>query len=215
MRLLDLFCGAGGAAVGYHRAGFSDIVGIDNVPQPNYPFTFIQADALNPPVDLDAFDLIHASPPCQAFSVATAEKGRHPDLIEPVRTLIASMPSVIENVPGAPLRRDVVLCGSMFGLEVRRHRVFELSGFPLVLVPACNHRGPRPYTVAGNPQDNMPWHARRQNISHRYKYRDTEHARLLMDMPWAQTNREITEAIPPAYTEYIGAVFLDQLARTP
>ena len=117
MRLLDLFCGAGGAAMGYHRAGFDEIVGIDIVPQPNYPFTFVQGDALVPPIDLDAFDLIHASPPCQAYSIANRlghmDATRYPRFIEPTRALLAGRVSVIENVEGAPLVEPYTLCGSM------------------------------------------------------------------------------------------------------
>ena len=114
MRLLDLFCGAGGAAMGYHRAGF-EVVGIDIAPQPNYPFEFVQADAMEFP--LDGFDAIHASPPCQAYTALAT--GKHPRLIEPMRERLASsgVPWVIENVVGAPLRQPVLLCGSMFGLS--------------------------------------------------------------------------------------------------
>src|SRR5262252_358856 len=137
-RLLDLFCGAGGAAMGYWRAGF-DVTGVDVVPQPSYPFTFVQADALAYP--LDGFDAVHASPPCQAYSVATgnARRGDHVDLYEPVRRRLeaSGLPWVIENVIGAPYRQGVVLCGSMFGLRVRRHRNFEASF--LMLAPACDH----------------------------------------------------------------------------
>ena len=117
-RLLDLFSGAGGAAVGYHRAGF-DVVGVDIEPQPHYPFEFHQADAMTFPSS--GFDAIHASPPCQAFSIAAKYKGtagRHKDLLTPTRTRLqaAGLPWVIENVPGAPMRADYLLCGCMFGL---------------------------------------------------------------------------------------------------
>ena len=135
-RILDLFCGAGGCSVGYERAGF-DVVGVDIAPQPNYPFGFVQADALAAleVVPLTTVDAIHASPPCQAFSLATLYHGRenaekYPDLIEPVRKLLldTGLPFVIENVPGAPIRHDVLLCGEMFGLRVHRHRYFETHG---------------------------------------------------------------------------------------
>ena len=148
--ILDLFCGAGGAAMGYHNAGF-DLVGVDIEPQPNYPFTFIEYDAI---AFLEEFgsllhrrwDAIHASPPCQAYSVATKWRGdpsSHPDLLEPTRDLLEEigLPWVIENVPGAPMTPDVVLCGSMFDLQVRRHRLF-LSNVPIFdLMPSCRHRG--------------------------------------------------------------------------
>jgi DNA (cytosine-5)-methyltransferase 1 len=208
MRVLDLFCGAGGAAMGYHRAGFDEIVGVDIEPQPNYPFTFIQGDALKPAVDLDAFDLIHASPPCQAFSVATPENHDHPDLVDETRQLLAGRPSVIENVWQAPLRRDIRLCGSMFGLQVQRHRAFELSRFGLVLTPACNHKEwaeGRPVTVAGHvdgPQGRF--------AKHHLGVASADHAADLMGMPRGMPMASYTEAIPPAYTEYIGTQFLDQ-----
>ena len=206
MKLLDLFCGAGGAAMGYSQAGFDDIVGVDIEPQPNYPFDFIQANALNPPLDLDAFDLVHASPPCQAYSVAR-HHDNHPDLVAMTRAVINNGPYVIENVVNAPIRRDIVLCGSMFGLHVQRHRAFEFRGLSM-LVPACNHHDwpdGRPFTVTG--------HGAGPNAKpnpHSKGYRDTEHGRELLGVPWMQTRREITEAVPPAYTRFIGEQFLAQ-----
>jgi hypothetical protein len=161
-RLLDLFCGAGGAAMGYHRAGF-DVVGVDINPQPHYPFEFHQGDAMTWP--LDGFDAIHASPPCKAFTRAgwSAHFGyhdRHDDLLTPTRTRLVLQPApwVIENVPGSPMAPSVVLCGSNFGLNLRRHRWFECSmkayvyirrddGDSLVAIrifgarPLRNHRG--------------------------------------------------------------------------
>jgi SAM-dependent methyltransferase len=129
MRLLDLFCGAGGAAKGYADAGF-EVVGVDIEPQPNYPFEFVRADALTFP--LDGFDAVHASAPCQAFTVYRNNSAHvrqdHPNLIPQTRErLIASgLPYVIENVPGAPLIDPIQLCGTSFPpLEVRRHRIFE------------------------------------------------------------------------------------------
>lgn len=199
--------------MGYSQAGF-DIVGVDIAPQPNYPFEFYQADALNLVLwdsSFTPFDLIHASPPCQAFSTSTADKSKHSDLIEPTRTLLKAtgLPYVIENVQGAPLRAHIRLCGSMFGLDIQRHRLFELSGFPLILTPPCNHKAwdlGRPHTVTGNPAGHTgQWHA------HSQKYADTAHGRELLEVPWMKTNREITEAIPPAYTKYIGEAFLAQV----
>jgi len=132
-RLLDLFCCAGGAGVGYSRAGF-EVVGVDNKPQSNYPLPFIQADALKlDPEFIASFDAIHASPPCQSYSDLAKRNGNAhewPRLIEPVREiLIASgLPYVIENVDGAPLLNPMVLCGTMFkGLRVLRHRLFETN----------------------------------------------------------------------------------------
>jgi DNA (cytosine-5)-methyltransferase 1 len=199
--LLDLFCGAGGAAMGYHRAGF-DVVGIDNRPQRHYPFRFILGDALNPPVDLSRFDAIHASPPCQKFSVCTptAYKGDHPDLIAPVRRMLveAGLPFVIENVPGARrvLQDPIRLCGTQFGLPLWRHRYFECEGFerPLLLAP-CEHRG-GPVLISGSPRRNG---CRREP--------STEERRRAMQTPW-MTRTDMDQAIPPAYTEFIGRQLL-------
>lgn len=195
--LLDLFCGAGGAATGYHRAGF-DIVGIDNLPQPDYPFTFIQGDATDPPVHLDTFDLIHASPPCQAYiRSGNVDHTRHPDLLPQTRELLegSGKPWIIENVPGAPMRPDIVLCGSQFGLPLRRHRWFE-SNLPLSpFVPPCDHSKPI-VGVYGNPHgQNGAYHGMLPGTI--ATWRDA------MDMPWANA-RGLSNAIPPAYTERLG-----------
>ncbi len=200
--LLDLFCGAGGAAMGYHRAGFR-VVGVDIKPQPHYPFMFIQADATKFPYKskgafaLAGFDVIHASPPCQAYSVSTPDKSKHPDLAGRVREILAAsmLPYVIENVPGAPLRDYVVLCGSSFGLRVRRHRLFE-TNFPL-LAPPCNHRDQgTPVGVYGGGTGKGQKRGR--------KVMSSTEAVQVMGMPWA-TRKEVTQAIPPAYTEFIGS----------
>lgn len=206
-KLLDLFCCAGGAAVGYRRAGF-DVVGVDIEEQPNYPFEFIRADAL----DLDAsflsrFDVIHASPPCQAYSDLAARNGNGhewPDLIDPVREMLidSGRPYVIENVEGAPLRDYVVLCGTMFpALRVIRHRLFE-ANFPLETPAHGKH--PLVHT-----------HDRRKgHYGHTDEWRDFVQvtgggnctiaaARDAMGIDW-MTKREINEAIPPAYTKYGG-----------
>jgi DNA (cytosine-5)-methyltransferase 1 len=146
-RLLDLFSGAGGCAMGYHRAGF-DVVGVDNRTQPRFPFAFVQADALEYlAAHGQEYDAIHASPPCQAYSRATAWRGKrsaHPDLIDATRTalLTTGRPYVIENVQEARfrLREPLMLCGSFFGLRIRRHRYFEAPSLPFVLLPPCTHR---------------------------------------------------------------------------
>ena len=200
-RLLDLFCGAGGAAMGYHRAGF-DVVGVDIVPQPNYPFEFHQADALEFP--LDGFDAIHASPPCQAYSRATHYHGtqaNHPDLVAPTRTIleISGLPWVIENVERSPLRRDVVLCGEMFGLRVHQHRVFETGCF-LVLRPShVRHRLKGARTNCHVEEG----HARLV-AGHFSNLADASDA---MGIDW-MTRAELAQAIPPAMTEYIGHFLL-------
>ena len=136
MRLLDLFCCAGGAGMGYSRAGF-DVVGVDIAPQPRYPFEFIQAEAIEyVKAHGHEYDAIHASPPCQASSALTkgTNRGRiYEDLIPQTRAALGASgrPYVIENVQGSDLRRDATLCGEMFGLAVIRHRYFEVSGFAL------------------------------------------------------------------------------------
>lgn len=144
MRLLDLFCGAGGAAEGYRRAGF-EVVGIDIEPQPHYPFEFHRGDAIELGYELlgrGGFVAVHASPPCQAWSDLAYRTGRsYPELIEPVRALMQwyKLPCVIENVEGAPLINPITLCGVMFkGLRVLRHRLFECS-FPIVAPPHGKH----------------------------------------------------------------------------
>lgn len=204
MRLLDLFCGAGGCSVGYARAGF-EVVGVDITPQPHYPFEFIRADAFA--VDLSGFDVIHASPPCQHYSVASRRwNGRateHPDLVAPVRDMLLAWGGtyVIENVPGAPLVAPVRLCGSSFGLGVQRHRLFE-SNRPL-LGSVCAHESqPLKYDI----YDHGRWYKSR--VAHVHGYgggKSKGDWAEAMGIDWPVTNREMAQAIPPAYTEYIGA----------
>src|ERR1700737_2665900 len=137
-RLLDLFCGAGGAAAGYAMVGF-EVRGVDIQPQPRYPYRFVQADALDYP--LDDFDVVHASPPCQLYSVTHALWRRdYPDLLSVMRTWLwaSGKPFVLENVVGAPLPGSLLLCGTMFGLGVLRHRLFE-SNVLLFAPGACDH----------------------------------------------------------------------------
>lgn len=195
LRALDLFCCAGGASMGLHRVGF-EVVGVDIRPQPHYPFEFHQADALTFP--LDGFDFIWASPPCQAHSKTRAIHGKdYPDLIPQTRERLeaSGVEWAMENVPGAPLRNPVVLCGTMFGLKVIRHRHFETS-YPIMFVPQCGRHGPtnshRGYstgaefiTVAGN------------------NYRRVEGA-AAMGVDWYVPRAELSQAIPPAYSEFIG-----------
>lgn len=201
MRLLDLFCGAGGAAMGYHRAGF-EVVGVDIEMQPHYPFEFHQADAMTFP--LDGFDLVHASPPCQAYSTLTDNKNRHPDLYDRVRRRLRlhGRPWVIENVIGAPYDQGVVLCGSMFGLRVRRHRNFETS-FLILDAPPCRHSEQgRPITVTGSGGGAFA----HSDKGVKAKWPD------YMGMEWA-TPSECAQAIPPAYTEWIGQRAIELLSR--
>ncbi|MCK5615069.1 DNA cytosine methyltransferase [Candidatus Pacearchaeota archaeon] len=193
MKLLDLFCGAGGAAMGYHLAGF-EVIGVDIKPQPRYPFEFHQADALTYP--LKGFDVIHASPPCQAYSKTNAKyRHRHPDLIKSVRKRIEGYNYVIENVPDARklLKNPLMLCGGMFGLPIHRHRYFEISPFVFTLLPQCNVPTETVYiTGTPRPKDGSP---RRDPPAHV--------KRAAMGTPW-MTIKNMDEAIPPAYTEYIG-----------
>jgi DNA (cytosine-5)-methyltransferase 1 len=206
-RLLDLFCGAGGCSVGYDRAGF-EVVGVDIAPQPHYPFEFHQADALKVlTTPMAGFDVIHASPVCKRYSVVTPApmRDRHPDQIGPVRDLLAQTgrPWVIENVPGAPLRPDLKLCGCMFGLpNLKRERWFETSWGAFELRPSCDHREPV-ITVSGTGAGNQ--HARHGHVG----FADWRRA---MDIDW-MTGKELSQAIPPAYTEYIGGLLLDVLER--
>ncbi len=192
---LDLFCCAGGAAMGLHRAGF-DVIGVDIKPQPRYPFRFVQADALNPPFDLKLFDFIWASPPCQKYSWS-AKRWRNverADLVEPVRAMLAGFHHVIENVPAAPIRRDLMLTGMMFGLQVIRRRAFEASFFCLQPPHPCRDGSVRTgefVTVAGHGGDNI-------------KGRGSRAAKqAAMGIDW-MNDQELNEAIPPAYSEFIG-----------
>jgi hypothetical protein len=193
-RLLDLFCGAGGSAVGYSRAGF-DVVGVDKYPQPHYPFEFHQADVMEMEVgELVDFDAIHASPPCQHYSRATAWRGNrddHPDLVGPTRELLRTtgLPWVLENVPEAPTF-GITLCGSQFGLEVRRHRRFETSWEWFTMMEPCQHYGLRAFE-----------HKRER------AYADA------MGCEWMNRD-EGRQAIPPAYTTFIGSQLLAYLGTT-
>jgi DNA (cytosine-5)-methyltransferase 1 len=234
-RLLDLFSGAGGAARGFHDAGF-DGVGVDIVPQPDYPYEFWQSDAIAAGerllwyrdswyraigYDLGDFDAIHASPPCQRYTAMSTmwnHRGdAHPDLVAPTRTLLEAtgLPWVIENVPGAPMAHSIMLCGTMFGLgsgeyELRRHRVFETSF--AMLGPQCQHTRPVIGIYGDHARDR-----RRQPGEHHDRGRQfpagegLRRAQEAMGMPWATRWHGVSEAIPPAYTEYIGRALIDQL----
>jgi DNA (cytosine-5)-methyltransferase 1 len=204
MRILDLFCGAGGAAMGYHRAlPDAEIVGVDINPQPNYPFTFVQADALDLPWHwYYEADLIHASPPCQGYSMMSSCRpglaDKYPKLIDPTRQRLraARVPYVIENVVGAPLIDPVELCGHMFGLELYRHRLFECS-FPCPEPPHPAHTMPASKAGHWRPGTVMSVAGHVSPIAK---------AREVMGIDW-MTRDELTEAIPPAYTEIIGREF--------
>jgi len=198
-RLLDLFCGAGGAAMGYHRAGF-DVVGVDIAPQPHYPFEFHQADAMTWP--LDGYDMIHASPPCQDHMM-TPHPVKHGTgwMLAAIRDRLEAQqtPWVLENVPGAPMRADYVLCGCIFGLELRRVRHFETSWRGFDLRAPCYHRGPVVSVVGhGTPT----W------VRSKLGYNPTiADYRKAMGIDWMNRN-ELSQAIPPAYTEYVASRLL-------
>lgn len=195
--LLDLFCGAGGAAKGYHDAGF-DVVGVDINPQPRYPYTFVRADAMTYP--LGGFDTIHASPTCQTRSRATAWRGRrenHPDFLTPTleRLRLTDAPWVVENVPEAvwdgTMRGDLALCGTQFGLRVRRHRVFEYGNWTsFTLMPPC--------------------HCHRNRTLLPFMHKGERAFADAMECCW-MTNVEARQAIPPAYTRFIGEQLLAHL----
>ncbi len=205
-RIADLFCGAGGAGMGLHRAGF-EVVGFDIKPQPRYPFEFHQADALT--VDLSGFDAVWASPPCQAYSIAAQsrrnEGQRYPDLVEPTRAQLrtSGLPWVIENVPGAPIEAHVVLCGCQVGLKLRRRRHFETSWNAFRLMPPHLHDGPVVSVVGhGTPT----W------VGDRLGYGPgVAEYREAMDIDW-MTRDELSQAVPPAYSEYLGRQLMAVLA---
>jgi DNA (cytosine-5)-methyltransferase 1 len=211
MKLLDLFCGVGGASVGYHQAGF-EVHGVDLKHGKRYPFTYLRADVLDVLKDKDfinQFDVIHASPPCQTHSItkhlrnAQGNSTSKIDLIPETReALIASgKPYIIENVPGSPLINPIQLCGSSFSLKVRRHRLFE-SNMPLV-GSKCDHKAQgRPVGVYGSLNDEIPKGGKTAST--------IDEARKAMDMDWAIWT-ELVEAIPPAFTKYLGGQIVNWL----
>lgn len=212
-RLLDLFCGAGGAAMGYHRAGF-EVVGVDIKPQPRYPFEFVQADAFEYLAEYHwTFTAIHASPPCQNYSTTVAlHNVRYPRWIAPLRLMLKriGMPYAIENVAGARnyMQNPVTLCGSSFGLGVRRHRLFETS-WPIAWQPHCRHdlqREPIDVTGTGGPAARP----RGQGGGIHRKPRNLAQAREVMGIDW-MTRPELSEAIPPAFTAWLGEQLLSHL----
>jgi DNA (cytosine-5)-methyltransferase 1 len=214
-RLLDLFCCAGGAGIGYSQAGF-EVVGVDIKLQRNYPLPFILADALAlDPKFIALFDAVHASPPCQAYS-DLAKRNRNADewprLIEPVRDMLirSGLPYIIENVDGAPLLNAVVLCGTMFTeLRVLRHRLFEAN---FKIVPPPHRKHPKVHT----------FDRRKSHFGKTDEWKDFVQvtgggnctlaaAREAMGIDW-MTKNEINEAIPPVYTRFIGQELLRHIS---
>ncbi|MGP3687411.1 DNA methylase [Streptomyces sp. IBSNAI002] len=220
--LLDLFCCAGGASMGYHRAGF-DVTGVDIRPRPNYPFTFRQGDALTVLANLiesgeiRRFGIAHASPPCQkgcSLTVGTNTSrgwgGTHVDLVAPTRELLdaSGLPYVIEQPNGkAVIRKDLSLCGEMFGLGVLRHRNFELGGWTTPRPFHPKHRGRVRGWRHGDYFDG-PYVAAYGSGGGKATVPEMQAA---MGIDWSDVREELTEAIPPAYSEWIGRAFL---ART-
>jgi DNA (cytosine-5)-methyltransferase 1 len=225
-RLLDLFCGAGGAGRGYELAGW-EVVGVDIAAQPNCPFKFIRADALEVLgehwITFDGrFDAIHASPPCQHFTAYGRSvkdiKDRYEDLLAPTRELLqqTGLPYVIENVVGAPMNDPLLLCGSMFDMDIQRHRLFETNWPVEPPVWPCRHGiwGPNRYPGGR-------WKARKENdptITPSTPVRNSmeigrwninlEKQKQAMGVDWKIDVRELSEAIPPAYTQFVGEQLL-------
>ncbi|MET9483514.1 SAM-dependent methyltransferase [Streptomyces sp. NPDC006638] len=208
-RVLDAFCCSGGMAMGFHLAGF-DVVGVDIEPQPDYPFTFVQGDAIDYIREHGAeFDLVHGSPPCQAWTPLNAYNHKtYPELIAPARDAMRTTgrPYVIENVEAArsELRNPIMLCGPMFGLNLYRHRLFETSGFTPTPPPHTRHQA----LCSRNgylPTNDRPF----MTITGGRHSRAWQHAAAeTMGTPWITTIRGVCEAIPPAYSEWIGHAFL-------
>lgn len=197
-KALDLFCCGGGAGMGLYNAGF-DVVGIDIEMQKKYPFLFIQADVTK--IDFSNFDFVWASPPCQAFTAAKHLQGNdHPELIEPIREMLkaSGTPYCIENVVRAPLLDPILLCGAMFGLKTYRHRLFETS-FPIVAPEHPEHSAKQ--CKMGRPPKDGEFI---QVVGH---FSGVEFAKEAMGIDWLGQN-QLREAIPPAYSEYIGREFL-------
>lgn len=229
MRILDLYCGAGGAGMGYHQAGF-DVVGVDFKAQKRYPFAFIQMDCLA--LDqrfLRSFDAIHASPPCQAHtSMKTMHNAKpHLDLVPQTRAMLreSGLPYIIENVVGAPLLDAITLCGTMFDLgvedaELRRHRLFEAS-FPISAPSVCRHGERDTIGIYGGHVRNRR-RARTIGIygegcrDSRRKFDkgvpdfSIEQGKAAMGIDW-MTIAELSQAIPPAFTKHLGEQLMEHL----
>lgn len=208
IKIIDLFCGAGGCAVGYNQAGFEDITGVDIKQQSNYPFEFIQADALNFLRKYgQEFDFIHASPPCQGYSklqFSQKHKKKYPKLIEPLKAELKRLgkPYVIENVPGAPLFQPVILDGRMFGLGVIRKRLFELYPQQCILTPDYRKIGSvkdKTYITVTGAFSCEKGFQEGSNMQERIRL-----VQKAMGIDWTDDPVELRQAIPPAYTKFIG-----------
>jgi DNA (cytosine-5)-methyltransferase 1 len=214
--VLDLFCGAGGMAKGYHDAGWN-VVGVDIVYQPRYPYWLIVGDALEVAAEIGRwFDLLHASPPCQFGSTITPDKSKHHNWIPETRAVLQTLnkPYVIENVGGAArhLRHPVMLCGTQFGLKVYRHRFFECN--PFILVPGhVPHRDQTPSAGRGiSPKGFICVTGKQGHALKSPGVTYHEYTSLAMDIGW-MTVAEKSQAIPPAYGRYIGEQMMRVLAN--
>ena len=222
MKLLDLFCGAGGAGKGYQRAGF-EVTGIDIVDQPNYPGKFIKGDALEYLKEHGhEYDGIHASPPCQSYSTGVSSRsskyvptlGRdEPALIQPTYELLVTTgkPWVIENVAGARNHMPtppVLLCGSFFGLMIPRHRLFSAS-FKIETQDWHNCRG-----LAKRSSEELGWEYRDMSVTGKGRRAGTsERWKFLMGIDWEMTQHELAESIPPFYTQHIGEQLMGECTK--
>lgn len=216
--MLDLFCKQGEASMGYSRAGYT-VTGIDIDPQPNYPFEFVQADALEYLAEHGhEYDLIHASPPCQKYSRATAPFRslgyEYKDMVEPTRELLRATgkPSVMENVPGSPIRPDVKLCGRMFGLPLVRWRWFEIEG--VFCLNPCKPHIPRGIVKRGEAVSIFGKGAYRKSRNDARPIFDQGSVRatwgFAMGIDWMDCEG-MREAIPPSYTKWIGEAIFEQV----
>jgi DNA (cytosine-5)-methyltransferase 1 len=211
-RLLDLYCCAGGAGAGYYLAGF-DVVGVDKNPQPRYPFEFIQADALEYLQEHGhEYDAIHASPPCQLWASGhNPNRHTYPDLIAPTRELLEALglPYIIENVPRAPLENPIMVCGAALGcttsdMQLHRHRHFE-SNIALVGTDCGGKIRPITLSVTGTGTPTGSYRA----LGRAAKLQEFKD---IMGMEWAN-RKELSEAIPPAYTEYLGKQLIQAVQK--
>ena len=207
-KILDLFCGAGGATKGLQRAGFY-VVGVDNKPQPHYcGDEFHQADALEFP--LEGYDAYWASPPCQAYSQAFSQligkRKEPPDLVAPIRERLVATgkPFIIENVPHSPLQNYIQLDGTMFGLKVKKTRNFELHGFEILLLP-----GKLPNTKGWIKDGKLVGIV--QHSCYPNEKVKREHLAAAYEMDWYCTRHELRQAIPPAYSEYLGKYLMQEI----
>jgi DNA (cytosine-5)-methyltransferase 1 len=231
LKLLDLFCCCGGISKGFHDKGW-ECTGVDIKDGHQYPYKFIQSDVFDLPLDfLQQFDLIHASPPCQAYSYATKgarNRGKeYVNLLPKTRELLnkTGKPYIIENVPGAPLRKDLVLCGEMFGLRVIRHRYFEIFGFTALQpkhekhkLSVMNHTAEGVFTGGINPgfwgdkKKQQEYRKRRKSYYYQvaghggdsYDFK-LENWKTAMGIDWVSKKDHLTQMIPPKYSEYIAS----------